>query len=66
MTILYSTHCPKCKILEKKLDNAKIKYEICDDRELMTEKGFDFMPILEVDGQTMGFSEAVKWVNERG
>lgn len=65
MITLYSTHCPKCKILEKKLDNAKIKYEICDDRELMAEKGFDFMPVLEVDGQTMGFSEAVKWVNER-
>lgn len=65
MIILYSTHCPKCKILEKKLDNAKIQYEICDDRELMAEKGFDFMPVLEVDGQTMGFSEAVKWVNER-
>lgn len=65
MITLYSTHCPKCKILEKKLDNAKIKYEICDDRELMVEKGFDLMPVLDVDGQIMGFGEAVKWVNER-
>ena len=65
MITLYSTHCPKCKILEKKLDNAKIKYEICDDRELMAEKGFDLMPVLDVDGQIMNFGEAVKWVNER-
>lgn len=66
MITLYSTFCPKCKILEKKLDNAKIEYTICANREIMEEKGFDFMPVLEVDGQTMNFGEAVKWVNERG
>lgn len=66
MITLYSTHCPKCTVLEKKLNDAKIEYEICDDRELMVQKGFDFMPVLDVDGQTMGFAEAVKWVNERG
>ena len=65
MIRLYSTYCPKCKILEKKLDNAKIEYTICDDEELMIQKGFDFMPVLDVDGQVMNFGEAVKWVNER-
>lgn len=47
------------------MDNAKIEYTICDDKELMIQKGFDFMPILDVDGQVMNFGEAVKWVNER-
>ena len=65
MITLYSTYCPKCKILEKKLDNAKIEYTICDNKELMVQKGFDFMPVLDVDGQVMNFGEAVKWVNER-
>ena len=65
MITLYSTHCPKCKILEKKLNDANIEYIVCDDRELMAQKGFDFMPVLEVDSQIMGFGEAVKWVNER-
>jgi deoxycytidylate deaminase len=65
MITLYSTHCPKCKILEKKLNDANIEYIVCDDREFMSQKGFDFMPVLEVDSQIMGFGEAVKWVNER-
>lgn len=65
MITLYSTYCPKCKILEKKLDNAKIEYTICDDKEFMIQKGFDFMPVLEVDEKIMTYGEAVKWVNER-
>jgi hypothetical protein len=65
MITLYSTHCPKCKILEKKLNDAKIEYTICDNKELMIQKGFDFMPVLDVDGQIMNFGEAVKWVNNQ-
>lgn len=65
MITLYSTYCPKCKILEKKLNDAKIEYTICDDKELMIQKGFDFMPVLEVDEKIMTYGEAVKWVNER-
>lgn len=66
MITLYTIDCPKCKILEKKLEQANIKYETCKDINIMTEKGFDFMPVLDVDGQVMNFGEAVKWVNERG
>ena len=66
MITLYTIDCPKCKILEKKLEQANIKYETCKDTNIMTEKGFDFMPVLDVDGQVMNFGEAVKWVNERG
>lgn len=65
MIILYTIDCPKCKILEKKLEQANIQYEAVKDKELMEQKGFDFMPVLEVDGQTMDFGKAVKWVNER-
>lgn len=65
MIIMYSTHCPKCLILEKKLNEAGIDYNVCEDEALMKEKGFDFMPVLEVDGQIMNYGEAVKWVNER-
>lgn len=66
MVTLYTIGCTKCTVLEKKLDSAKIEYEICDDRELMESKGFEFMPVLDVNGQIMNFTEAVKWVNERG
>ena len=30
-TILYSTHCPKCKVLEKKLQMANITYTVFDN-----------------------------------
>ena len=66
MITLYTIDCPKCKILEKKLSQANIEYEVCKDREVIANKGFDLMPVLDVDGQIMGFGEAVKWVNERG
>ena len=65
MIVLYSIFCPKCKILEKKLDNAKIEYTICTDEDEIKAKGMDLMPVLEVNGKRMGFKEAVDWVNER-
>lgn len=65
MIILYSTNCPRCVCLEKKLDDANIKYEICKDTELMLQKGIKLIPMLEVNGKMMGFKEAVKWVNEK-
>lgn len=66
MVTLYTIDCPKCKILEKKLDQAGIQYDVCKNRGIMEQKGFDFMPVLDVDGQIMDFGEAAKWVNERG
>ena len=65
MVTLYSTKCPRCVALEKKLDNAQIEYVICNDTELMIKEGMSLMPVLEVDGKRMGFKEAVKWVNEK-
>ena len=62
---MYSTHCPKCLILEKKLNEAGVDYKICDDIDIMTNKGFDLLPMLEVDDNIMNYTEAVKWVNKR-
>jgi deoxycytidylate deaminase len=32
---LYSTHCPRCQVLEKKLIKAGITYTVCDDIAFM-------------------------------
>ncbi len=64
MVTLYSTHCPKCVILEKKLNQKEIEYQVVDDVDLMEEKGFLSLPMLEVEGATLDFGEAVRWVNE--
>lgn len=63
---LYSTECPKCKILEKKLLNKNISFEKITDFDYneMKEKGFNFVPILEIDnGILMNFSDANNYIN---
>ena len=65
MNILYSTNCPKCKVLETKLKNKNIEFEICNDINLMLSKGIQQAPYLEIDNELMDFSKAIKWVNEK-
>lgn len=65
MNILYSTHCPKCNVLKEKLDAAQIPYCEVDDTEVMTQKGIDTVPVLEVNGIMMSFATAVEWIKDR-
>ena len=64
MIILYSTNCPKCKVLEQKLKSKNIEYIEFTDVNKMIEMGFSVMPMLEVDGVVMDFTTANKWINE--
>ena len=63
MIKLYSTHCPKCRVLETKLKSKNIQYVEITDVDEMVKKGFQAAPILEVDDKIMKFAEAVQWVN---
>ena len=63
--VLYSTHCPKCKILETKLKQKNISYSEINDVQIMTNKGFTTVPKLEVDGSILEFKEAVDWIEEQ-
>jgi glutaredoxin len=63
--ILYSTHCPRCIVVETKLKQKNINYEEINDIKIMESKGFDMAPQLEVDGVVMNFKEAVKWIGEQ-
>lgn len=62
MVIFYSTHCPKCTILEKKLKDKGIEYEEINDKQIMIDKGFMQVPMLEVDGQIFDFNGAIRWI----
>lgn len=64
--ILYTTHCPRCKALAMKLDQARIKYTECEDVRVMLSKGLTQAPGLGVGDMLMDFAAAIKWVNERG
>lgn len=63
---LFTTHCPKCKILEAKLKQKGIDYVECDDLERMKDFGISSAPILKVDEQVLDFNNAIKWINSRG
>lgn len=62
--VLYSTHCPRCLVLEKKLDEANIEYTLVEDACVMLDKGFSQAPVLEVDGEALDFGQAIKRINE--
>ena len=61
--ILYSTGCPRCNILKQKLNEKEIDFEVIEDEDLMIQKGFTNVPILEVDNKEMDFGDAVRWIN---
>ena len=63
--ILYSTHCPRCEVLEKKLDKKNIAYEVHDDMKEMQALGIKTTPFLVVNGKNYNFMEAIQWVNEQ-
>ena len=63
--ILYSTNCPKCKVLVSKLDSKNIKYVTISNVDTILAKNIQTVPVLEIDGQLLEFKEAVDWVNGR-
>lgn len=65
MPTLYSTHCPKCQILERKMAKKGIEYTEVNDIQQMLDMGLKSVPWLEVDGQMMDFNQANQWINEQ-
>ena len=62
---LYSTGCPKCKVLVAKLNKKNINYNAISDINVIISKGISTVPVLEVDNNLMDFKTAVDWVNAR-
>lgn len=63
--ILYSTGCPKCEVLEKKMKQKNINFKINTDVDLMLSKGIKAAPSLEIDGKIFNFKNATEWVNNQ-
>lgn len=63
MIIFYSTHCPRCRVLEMKLKQKNVQYQTNTNVNEMLDKGIKEAPMLEVDGQLLNFAAAVKWIN---
>lgn len=65
MVTFYSTHCPKCNILEKKLKANNINYTENNDVDVMLSKGLLTVPALEIDGEIYTFTQAVEWLKKQ-
>lgn len=63
--ILFTTHCPKCRVLTMKLEEKKIKYETRTDVDEMIELGIMSVPVLKVNGKFFDFSAAMNWIKEQ-
>lgn len=62
--ILYSTNCPKCVVLEKKLQEKNIPYVKVQDVKEMSLLGIKTVPMLKIgDGPLLDFAEAVRRIN---
>lgn len=64
--ILYSNNCPKCEVLEDKLNEKNIEFEIVNDMEVLKSLNFDKLPVLKIDDdEYLDFSNANKWINSQ-
>lgn len=63
--ILYSTGCPKCNVLKKKLAEKDITYNEFTSVEGMLSMGINEVPMLKAGDKLMHFKEAVDWIKEQ-
>lgn len=63
---LYSTGCPRCKVLKAKLGKKGIDYKEVNDIDEMTKLGMKSAPALKVDGEMYDFTKANDWINAQG
>jgi hypothetical protein len=61
---LFSSRCPMCLILEKKLKDKNIEFEIINDFKELPDLGFRSLPILRFGDKYMDFSDSMKFLSE--
>lgn len=64
MVVLYSTGCPRCNVLKKKLEQKGVVYEVNDNVDDMITLGIEQVPVLKVGADLLDFVAANKWINE--
>lgn len=60
--ILYTTHCPMCLMLERKLKEKNIEYIEISNIDEIKEAGVKNVPVLKVDNEMMDSYSAMQWV----
>ena len=65
MVTLFSTNCPKCRVLEQKLNQKNIAFDISDDIQKVIDQGFMSAPVLKIGDDYMDFTTAIAWLKEQ-
>lgn len=66
MITLFSTNCPRCKVLERKLTAAGLDYTVNTNIKEVIDAGFKSAPVLKVDDTYYTFKEGVDWIKQNG
>ena len=61
---VYSNKCPNCKLLEEFLDKKHVEYDLVSDVQEMINKGFDHVPMVEIDGTVYEMDAAMLKIGE--
>lgn len=63
--ILYSTDtCHRCKMVKQILNIHNVQYVEVTDIDLMKDKCFNEVPMMEINGQTLDYGDIVAWLKE--
>lgn len=61
---LFTTGCPRCRVLERKLEAKSVEFEVDDDMSEVIGAGFASAPILKLDdGRYLDFAQANAYIN---
>ncbi len=64
---LYSTGCERCKMVKRMLDVNQVNYEEISDKQVMTDKGFEQVPVLQVGDRIIeNFTSILVWLEDKG
>lgn len=62
---LYSTGCPKCNVIKKKLEEKNISFEENASVDEMLMLGITHVPVLKIGDELYEFSRANEWINQQ-
>jgi len=69
MIKFYTSHCPKCKVLKKLMDDKKIEYKEIDDEniylEIAEKNNIISMPFAEIDERVVNTKELQNYIMGR-
>lgn len=60
--ILYTTHCPMCLMLERKLKEKNINYTEISDIEEIKKANIKNVPVLKIEEELMDSYNAMQWI----